>query len=221
MIVLGRTLYANLLHQMGEGESAPSVDITDEMASDEVDTRFRFAAYLQRYLALEVSLFQGKHKEVISFLDGFLTPDEFRVENSLDYLTLARALLLAANENHTESDSRIGESLDKALEGLQQARNEHLVPRALLTRADYYAKRSMFDEATADVDAAMAIAICDGMQLYQIDCLLAYGAIYLKHGDVQGCEICAAAARPLIDTTGYYRKSEDVIMLGNHSGIRG
>ena len=122
----------------------------------------------------------------------------------LDHLTQARvslyrSRLLAASDPPAAAAALQAATMaaGQAVDGLREARHDEFIVRGLLTRACVHALNA--DAARADLDAAQRIAERGGMKLPLAD-------VHLHRARLFDDRTALAAARKLIDETGYERR---------------
>jgi tetratricopeptide (TPR) repeat protein len=126
---------------------------------------------------------------------------------ALDHVCLGRAAL--ALGEHSEA----WKQLDQAVDGLRKAgRIDHL-PRGLLARAALFRESGDVAVAGRDLDEAMRITKRSEMQLFQCDAHLEYARLALVEDDREKAREQVAAARRLVDETGYGRRRPEVERL--------
>ena len=124
----------------------------------------------------------------------------------LDHLTQARvslyrSRLLAASDPQAAAAAlqAATHAAGQAVDGLRKAGTDDHLPRGLLTRACVHALNADADAARADLDEAERIAERGGMKLHLAD-------VHLHRARLFDDRTALAAARQLIDETGYERR---------------
>src|SRR5262249_22545729 len=100
--------------------------------------------------------------------------------------------------------------LKRAVEGLRQAGTQHHLPRGLLARAELHRLIGDFPRAQADLNEAQRIAERGEMGLHLCDCHLERARLCLALGDRVQAREHWAAAKAMIEQTGYHRRDKDV-----------
>jgi ATP/maltotriose-dependent transcriptional regulator MalT len=112
--------------------------------------------------------------------------------------------------------AQAAEHLDHAVEGLRQAGTEDHLPRGLLAGATLHRLRGDWAAAAADLSETLEIADRGGMRLHACDAHLEWARLELQQGDAAGAGQHVAAARKLVDETGYGRR--EVVWLERRVG---
>ena len=141
---------------------------------------------------------------------------------ALDHLTLGRAHLgmalaapppTAPGEDRAAGLAQAAEPLDRAVDGLRRAGQEHYLPLALLSRAALRRFRSNFSGAAADLAEALEIAERGPMRLYECDAHLEWARLCRDQGDLAAAREHLERARALVAETGYGRREREVRWL--------
>jgi tetratricopeptide (TPR) repeat protein len=149
---------------------------------------------------------------------------------ALDHLNLGRAHLglaltapkPATPDEEAEADfAQAAEHLDRSVEGLRRAGTEHNLPWGLLARAAFHRLRGNQAGAEADLSEALEIAERGGMRLHACDAHLEWARLALQQGDTEAAGKHVAAARRLVNETGYKRREREVAWLEGRVGVPG
>jgi tetratricopeptide (TPR) repeat protein len=138
---------------------------------------------------------------------------------ALDHLSLGRAqlcLALTASGLATPAEAdfaQAAEHLDRAVEKLRQAAREDYLPFGLLARAALHRLRGNRSGAAADLSEALEIAERGGMRLHACDAHLECARLDLQQDDIAAARKHVAAARRLVNETGYKRREREVAWL--------
>jgi len=151
----------------------------------------------------------------------WMTPQSWLLDIALDHLTLGRAhlsvtladLRVAPGESRVAGLAQAAEPLDRAVDGLRKAGNEHHMPRGLLARASLRRFRSDFTGAAEDLAEALEIAERGSMRLYECDAHLEHARLCRDQGDLAAARWYAAQARQMVNETGYKRREREVAWL--------
>ncbi|HZF10577.1 MAG TPA: toll/interleukin-1 receptor domain-containing protein [Thermoanaerobaculia bacterium] len=199
--------YCDLLLSRGEPEAGPGLD--GLAAAPEEARRFRQAC--------------GEVREQAGQALEWASQNKFSLLSiALDHLSLGRghfgmaltAPLPAVPGEEAEADFILAaEHLDRAVEGLRQSGNEDDLPRGLLARAAFHRLRKNPAAATADLSEALEIAERGGMRLHLCDAHLEWARLDLQQGDTEAARKHVAAARKLVNETGYQRREREVAWL--------
>ena len=100
--------------------------------------------------------------------------------------------------------------LNNAVDGLQHAGRQDVLPLGLLARAELYRVQGAFEKAQHDLDEAMRIAERGGMGLYMADCHLEYARLYLAKDEKEDARNNLDTAKEMIQKMGYHRRDKDV-----------
>lgn len=103
--------------------------------------------------------------------------------------------------------------LNRAVDVLRQAGTEDHLPRGLLARAVLRRFRGDLDGASADVLEAGEIAGRGHMRLHECDAHLEATRIALVRGEGETARERLAAARRIVEETGYRRREPEVELL--------
>lgn len=104
--------------------------------------------------------------------------------------------------NLEEASSYLG----RAVAGLRQAGQLDYLPYGLLAQAELYLAKAEFARAAANLDESMKISTRGSMRLHQADAHLLYARLYLAQNQREIAQSSLAAARELIESTGYHRR---------------
>jgi len=132
---------------------------------------------------------------------------------ALDHLTLGRAHLGLAQAAGDPASAAAAKHLDRAVDVLRQAGRDDHLPRGLLARAVLHRFRGDPDAASADVPEAGEIAERGHMRLHECDAHLEATRIALLRGDLETAQGRLAAAREIVEATGYVRREREVALL--------
>jgi tetratricopeptide (TPR) repeat protein len=204
--------YCDLLLSRGEPEDGAGFD--GLAAAPEEAQRFRQACR-------EVLELAGKA------LEDFEHEGYPLLSLALDHLSLGRShlglALTAAGPTppggEAEADfAKAAEYLDRAVEGLRQAGQEHYLPLGLLARSAFRRLRNDLPGAAADLSEAMEIAERGGMRLHICDAHLEGARLALRQGDPEAARRHVTRARELVAATGYKRREREVAWLAGRLG---
>ncbi len=151
----------------------------------------------------------------------WVTPQNWLLDIALDHLSLGRAHLglaqasgdAASPDADAPDAGAAAKHLDRAVDVLRQAGQEDYLPRGLLARAVLRRFRGDLDGASADVDEAGEIAERGHMRLHACDVHLEGTRLALVCGDVEAARGRLAAARGIVEATGYRRREREVGVL--------
>ncbi len=205
-----RTTLADALHQAGRVAEAETLFQQAERMQRERQPEYPLLYSLQGFLYCDLLLGEGKCGEVrdrATRTTQWAIQQGYLLDMALDHLSLGRAYLLEAN--FTEAESH----LDQAVTGLRQAGQQDDLPRGLLARASLHRLRRDFPSAHRDLDEAFLIAARGPMRLHETDCHLEQARLSLALGDLPRAQASLAAARALIEQTGYHRRAPDLAEL--------
>ncbi|HZF12719.1 MAG TPA: hypothetical protein VFE33_28355 [Thermoanaerobaculia bacterium] len=157
------------------------------------------------------------------------TQRRFLLDIALDYLSLGRAHLGLAltpgpdttGERSDADFAKAAEQFDSALRSVRLAGREDDSPRGLLARATLHRLRRDRAAAAADLSQALEIAERGGMRLHVCDAHLEWARLDLQQGNAEAAREHVAAARRLVNETGYKRREREVVWLEGrlkHSG---
>jgi len=151
---------------------------------------------------------QQVHDKLIGLSEGRQT-SEITLDLALEHLSLGHNYLQQAKDG-TGNYAHAEAHLNQAVSALRQIGPHHHLPAGLLIRAELFTLMGAFDQAMADLDEALSIAIRGDMGLYMVDCHLAYAWVYLAKGEKHKAEDSVILARKLIERTGYHWRDENV-----------
>jgi tetratricopeptide (TPR) repeat protein len=231
-----RTTLADSLHQAGRPAEAESLFGEAEAMQKELQPEYPVLYSLRGYQYCDLLLGQGKYHEVQRRAEKFFEwrePSDSLLTIALDHLSLGRAYLLEVLHEdespkgfrRTKLRTALGSGyaqaathLDRAVDGLGAAGQQQELPRGLLARAALRRATGDFEQARADLDEAAGIAARGGMRLHQADCHLEYARLHLAQNDPAQARQYLAAARTLVDETGYHRRDAEVAALAAELG---
>jgi tetratricopeptide (TPR) repeat protein len=223
--IVARTQGAEALHQVGRlGEAEAAFREAAEMQK-EWQPGYPFLYSLRGFLYCDLLLSQGKVHEVQSRASQMLEEGkqvgDSLLEIALYHLSLGRAHLLQAQREGSRDPStglRTGFSqaaahLAQAVDGLQQAGQQHHIPRGLLARAKLRRVMGALDRARVDLEEALSIATRGGMHLHEVDCHLEYARLHLACREKEKARQSLAQAKEMIQDMGYHRRDGEVAEL--------
>jgi tetratricopeptide (TPR) repeat protein len=202
--------YCDLLLSRGEPEDGAGLDGLG--AAPERAQRFREAC-------LEV---RKRATKTLAISEEFLGRGLGLLDIALDHLSLGRANLglaltapvLATPDEEAEAElARAAEHLGRAVDGLRQSGSEDHLPRGLLARAAFRRLRGDPAGAKADLDEALEIAERGSMRLFICDAHLEWARLCLQQGDTEATRGHVAAARKIVNETGYGRRERELRWL--------
>lgn len=211
--MVNRTTLATTLHQAGRWEEAEAAFTEAEKIQKERQSEFPILYSLWGFRYCEFLLDQGKYQEVqarvrqtleIVIRRGWL------LAIALNFLSLGRSYLLQIQQDGTGSINEAADFLEKAIDGLHQARTIHYLPQGLLARAELLRIKGESDLSQADLDKVMEIAARGSMGLYQVDCHLEYARLYFKRGEQTKARQNLVKAKELIKQMGYHRRDKAI-----------
>lgn len=226
---ISRVILADMLHQTGSLAEAEATFREAEEMQKARQSGFPLLYSLQGFRYCDLLLSQGQVQEVQSRAEQTLEwAKQFGgslLDVALAYLFLGRAHLMqttlilpspsksprsAGEKESTHGTNQAATYLQHAIDGLRQAGRQDYLPYGLLAQAELYRVTCTFAKAKSDLDEAFALATRGGMRLHEADCHLGYAQLYLAQGDKPQAREHLAAAKALIEQTGYHRRDGEV-----------
>ncbi len=203
-----RIVLADALHQAGRVPEAKRLFQEAERMQKERQPEYPLLYSLQGFQYCDLLLGQGRHEEVRDRAPRTLEWEQGRLlDIALDRLSLGRVGLL-------EGDfTPAARYLEQAVTGLRQAGAQEFIPRGFLARASLYRLRGDFPHAQRDLDEAFLIAARGPMRLHEADCHLEQARLSVATCDSTRARSSLAAARTLIQQTGYHRRDAELAEL--------
>jgi tetratricopeptide (TPR) repeat protein len=208
-----QTTLADALHHVGRlSEAAEAFREAENMQKD-LQAEFPILYSVQGHQYCDLLLAQGKYQEVQArakqtlawaILYGSL------LSVAVDYLSIGRAFLLQAQHEGVNDFVEATEHLKRAVNGLRLAGTLHQLPRGILAHAELSRVTKKFEQAQADLDEAMSIAMRGSMGLYEADCHLEYARLYLARKENEKARASWEKAKEMIERMGYHRRDRDV-----------
>jgi tetratricopeptide (TPR) repeat protein len=162
---------------------------------------------------------QGRDAEVLeraTQMLGRVTSDESCLATGLAHLCLGRAHLGANHRGAGGGLALATSHLERAVSCLRLEDTPHLymyLPLGLLARAALHLHTRALPEARRDLDEAFTLATRRGFRLHEADAHLGYARLALAEADPAAARRHLAAARAIIDATGYHRRDGEVAAL--------
>jgi hypothetical protein len=154
----------------------------------------------------ELLLDQGSFTEIIENINQSEKSARSLLNIALDSLFMGCALSLGSAESSYH--------LEEAVLGLRRANQLDELPRGLLARAHHYRLRGSLPEAQSDLDEVRLLSHRSGMRLHLCDYQIEQGHLSLLQGSSSGARSHLAAAKILMEETGYRRRNGAVQALG-------
>ena len=213
--MVNRTTLADALHQAGATAAAEKLFGAAEAIQQEHQPQYPLLYSFQgfRYcdLLLEQGMFEAVQERAGRTLEWVTQAGQDILSAALDHLSLGRAELAAGDWDESAGH------LIEAVAGLRRAGTQDHLPRGLLARAALHRLRGAPDGARRDLHEALTIARRGSMRLHEADAHLEYARLHLAEGDTKENKTAAreslAAARTIINATGYRRRDSEVAEL--------
>jgi tetratricopeptide (TPR) repeat protein len=210
--IVARALLANALHQSGEVARAQELFEDAEALQARWHPEYPWLYSVQGYQYCDLLLDLDRAAEVRERAAqtlgwALVDPNSPVLTIALDHLSLGLAALALGDEADTRTQ------LDQAVDGLRRAGTIHHLPRGLLARAALFRDTGDFELARRGLEEAMRIAKRSEMRLFQCDAHLEYARVALAEGDKEKAREHVAAARRLVEETGYGRRRPEVEAL--------
>jgi tetratricopeptide (TPR) repeat protein len=129
---------------------------------------------------------------------------------ALDYLSLARAWLLEAQQSGAGDTTQASELLQRAVDGLRQAGMMDFLPRRLLARAELHRVRGDYEKAERDLAEVLRIAKRSGMGLHLADYHLESARVHLAQSNKDKAREHWITAKAMIERMSYHRRDKEV-----------
>jgi tetratricopeptide (TPR) repeat protein len=207
MRIVAYTTWADALRQAGESSRAQALFEDMEALQVKYQPGYPRLYSLPGYRYCDLLFDLGRADEVRQRAEYAFKIAEYSGDLgsiALDHLALGRAALVLGE--HREARAQ----LDDAIDHLRRASMIHHIPRVLLARAALFQATGDFSAARRGLDEAMRIARRSEMRLFQCDAHLGYARLALAEGDKDQVREHVAAARRLVDETGYGRRRPEV-----------
>jgi tetratricopeptide (TPR) repeat protein len=208
-----RATLGDALHQVGHLEEAEAAFREAEEMQKAQQTKFPLLYSFAGFCYCDLLLSQGKYGEVQRRAGQTLEwarRERILLDIALDHLSLGCAYLLQAQSEGTCDFAQATTHLDRAVDGLRQAATQHMLPLALLARAELHRATGGPDRARHDLDEAFTIATRGGMRLHEGDCHLEYARLYLACGQKGKARESLAKAKKMVEEIGYHRRDSEV-----------
>jgi tetratricopeptide (TPR) repeat protein len=208
-----RTTLAAALHAMGLRDEAAAQFEEAERMQKERETANPLLYSLQGFRYCDLLLDQGLDVDVLDRAVRMLAsvPSWYSLlDIALDHLSLGRAHLLHAQRGAAGDLDEAASHLAASIDGLRRAGQQDYLPLGLLTRATLRTHTRSFTLARHDLDEALALAQRCGLRLHEADAHLGHARLALAEGHPEPAREHLAAARHLIDETGYHRRDGEL-----------
>jgi tetratricopeptide (TPR) repeat protein len=212
-----RATLADVLHQLGRAQEAELCleDATGLRAKREkYDTPILFAT--QGFSYCNLLLDRGQEAEVCLRAEETLAENDRKCwlfEIALDHLSLGRAHLLSVQHGTGGEIDQVVSHLKQAVDGLGSAGRQDQFPLGLLARAALHTHTRAFNLARKDLTEALTLATRCGLRLHEADAHLGHARLSLAEGNPPAALDHLAAARTIIDATGYHRRDGELAQL--------
>ena len=209
---------ASILHAMGRREESGEQFEDAERMQKQLQPMHPLLYSLGSFQYCDLLLEQGQVDDVRNRAAQTLEwakANFGRLLIALDYLSLGRAHLLAAQRGTSAELTAAADLLHQAVEELRGAGYQDALPLGLLARADLHTHTRDFPAAHRDLAEALSLATRCGFRLHEADTHLAYTRLHLAEDvpDPTAAGLHLAAARTIIDATGYHRRDEELTRL--------
>ncbi len=233
-----RAAYADALFQAGDLAKAEQLFGEAEAMQKKRQPECPYLYGLSGFQYCEVLLDKGAYQEVLKRAKETIQIAErhnWLLDIALDKLSIGKALFLQALNTGADDLSAAKVYLYQAVEGLREAGTQHRLPWGLLARAALSRHEHAFSQAWEDLDEVLEIASYGGMRLHLTDYHLevarlvqaqlagagdAFEVLVEAEGKTLSREEMeaqfwahVAAAKALVEETGYFRRMEEVQSL--------
>jgi tetratricopeptide (TPR) repeat protein len=209
-----RATLADALHQAGELEEAEKWFREAEEKQKTRQPEYPFLYSLPGYRYCDLLLGKGAYQDVLERAEKTLgwakQQGGFLLDEALDNLSLGRVWMKKTVYENSGDFSTAMEYLDRAVTGLREAGTQHMLPLALLARAECYRLQKQFSKAWDDLKEAREIATLGSMKLHLVDYHLEAGRVRREQGKEADAVRHFETARKMIKETGYYRREGGV-----------
>ena len=209
-----RTTLANILHQAGIVNQASALfeeaEAVQRMAQQ---PKYPLLYGLQGFFYCDLLLDLDQAQDVVQRAHQMFewrAPSDTLLDIALDHLSLGRARLLLTLRDRTDDFAPAHTEIDKAVTGLRQAGQHDYLSRGLLARAELHLAAGDLSAAAHDLEEAQSIAIRGGMRLHEADTQLGFARLHIARGDHDAARASHAAAKALVERTGYHRRDRDL-----------
>jgi tetratricopeptide (TPR) repeat protein len=214
--IVGRTTLADSLHHAGQIDEARALFEEAEALQKSRQPTYPLLYSVQGFQFCDLLLDEGQIEDVLDRAGQALevaTHNRWLLDIALDHLSLGRARLLLALRDGTKNFAAARTEIDEAVCGLRQAGAQEFLLRGLLARAELHLAAADLDAAQRDLDEAFAIATRGGMRLFETDAHLGFTRLALARADPATARTHLAAAKALLQRTGYHRRDRDLAEL--------
>jgi tetratricopeptide (TPR) repeat protein len=211
--VTNRSRRASVLHHAGRLEESKACFLAAEQIQQEQESHSLFLYSFRGFWYCDLLLDQGNYLEAITRAEQTLKRAREHgtlIDMAEDHLSLGRAYLLQAEEEHTGNYERASTHMTEAVDGLRQAHYQDHLISGLLARSKLRRVEGALEQAETDLKQAMSIAERSKMLPLLADCYLEYARLYLAQGQREKAGQSLATAKSKIKTIGYYRRDKEV-----------
>ncbi len=222
------TTLADALHQSGRRDEAATLFTEAEALQKSTQSQYPFLYSIWGYRFCDLLLGIDENPKTTEVLERAAKTLEWAekknlslLAKALDKLSLGRAFFFQAiahggkkQEEKVPDFTQAKHYLDEAVSGLRESGNLDDLPRGLLALAGYFREIGEYQEARNKLDEVKTIAAPNGMKLYMVDYQLEAARLSLAQGEKNEARKHRDLAFQLINETGYYRRLEEVKMLG-------
>ncbi len=211
-----RTIWARVLHQMGNLVEAESIfrDAEYRQGEREVERPFLYSSWGFLYCDLLLNI--GNYLEVGNRVVKTIEWTEqggLPLEIALEYLTTGRVQIFMLEKMKEGDFNQTLDKLECVIYGLRQAGRHDYLPCGFLARAEFFRLRGEFKLAQRDLDEAFTIATRGGMRLHEADCHLEYARLHLAMGEKDKARESWAKAKQMIEEMGYHRRDPEIHLI--------
>jgi tetratricopeptide (TPR) repeat protein len=212
-----RNTLADVCHQLGQTTEAFALFADAERLQVEREPTYPLLYGIGGYHYCDLFLGEGNPDEALrraaQTLD-WATSQGFRLEISLDHLTLGRAHLSRSRSDLDTAE----EHLQAAVDGLRSAGQTEFIPRGFLARAALHRVRDDLPRACKDLDTVRKLIRRHGLRLFEADLALEETRYHLAADDKGSATTTLAKGRELIAAMRYGRRDAELAALEDELG---
>ncbi len=207
---------ADALHHTNEISQSLHIFKEAEIMQKERLPKYSYLFSVRGFKYCDLLINQGNFREVINRAEQLFkigNRDNVLLEMALGNLYIGKTYLLQAQEQGSKDFTQAEAYLHQAVDGLVKARQQQYFPLGYLARAALFRIKKEFANAHADLDEVFEIADRGEMKLHLTDYHLESCRLCLAENKPEDAKKHLAAAKELIEKTGYHRRDKEAAEL--------